>query len=540
MGYGRDSTIRLPGSPDRAALLPSLTIASARATGRICLPQLAALLLFAASCFLSGIYVDRASSAVDSGAPSSAGLSLNPLRSAAARLGAVSSSRGAPPSCRLCDADPSNPLCEYGDAAIRMSRAFEGSGVRVRRFLAKALRGDEVKIGVIGASVTAGHGLDHGGHVAGPAYPQRWLAEFQKTFPRARMFDGSAPAMDSAFYSYCYKAMVPEPDIDLWLVELDINNDNSIDTMQADDILMRSLLSQPNEPAVIRLSVLALLFEDMARGAVSNLLLSQFFDVPVISIKNFLLPHLIANPDVVPDYFTKFYDGKPDTRHVNINGHVALADMLSLYMHEQTCITKQEQARGRLGAKEGTPWPADELWGTVPRLRAWEKYSASDRVDHVEPTCRFASSKSHPLIPAPSSDLGAVPVGSTSSSFEPESLADGWQRIEWNDKAALASREVGAVVKFEVEGSTVGVAVWEWAGPPHGLAHEMPGRASCWIDDDERGSTVIDAYSSGVAGSRWSQIGSGLSTRKHTVSCQIIRASSTTGHEVRIMGVVSH
>lgn len=307
MGYGRDSTIRLPGSPDRAALLPSLTTASARATGRIRLPQLAALLLFAASCFLSGIYVDRASSAVDSGAPSSARLSFNPLRSAAARLGAVSSSRGAPPSCRLCDADPSNPLCEYGDAAIRMSRAFEGSGVRVRRFLAKALRGDEVKIGVIGASVTAGHGLDHGGHVAGPAYPQRWLAEFQKTFPRARMFDGSAPAMDSAFYSYCYKAMVPEPDIDLWLVELDINkcapldsdecpscvdgpadapcrfpSDNSIDTMQADDILMRSLLSQPNEPAVIRLSVLALLFEDMARGAVSNLLLSQFFDVPVI------------------------------------------------------------------------------------------------------------------------------------------------------------------------------------------------------------------------------------------------------------------
>lgn len=52
--------------------------------------------------------------------------------------------------------------------------------------------------------------------------------------------------------------------------------------MRADDILMRSLLSQPNEPAVIRLSVLALLFDDMARGAVSTLLLSQFFDVPVI------------------------------------------------------------------------------------------------------------------------------------------------------------------------------------------------------------------------------------------------------------------
>lgn len=100
------------------------------------------------------------------------------------------------------------------------------------------------------------------------------------------------------------------------------------------------------------------------------------------------------------------------------------------------------------------------------------QYSASDRVDHVEPTCRFASSKSHPLIPAPSSDLGAVPVGSTSSSFEPESLADGWQRIEWNDKAALASREVGAVVKFEVEGSTVGVAVVGLPSALHSTARD--------------------------------------------------------------------
>ncbi|BGP43285.1 hypothetical protein JCM10450v2_007435 [Rhodotorula kratochvilovae] len=529
MRYARSSSIRLPDSPDRAALLGGFS-ATARA-GRLRPTQLLAVLAFACVCFLGGLYFDRVPPA-DSVLPAVVTQSLAPFR-AAPRPSA------APSSCRLCDTDPTNPLCEYGDSAIRLSRAFEGSGVRVRKFLAKALRGEEVKIGVIGASVTAGHGLDHGGHVVGPAYPYRWLDEFRKTFPKAKMYDGSAPAMDSAFYSYCYKTMVPEEDIDLWLVELDINNGMTADTMKSDDALLRALLSQPNEPAVVRLSVLALSFEDMARGAVSNLLLSQFFDVPIISIKNFLLPHFLANPDAAPDYFTKFWNGEPDFRHVNIRGHNALADMISLYMHEQTCITRQEQARGRLLAKEGTPWPREDLWGTIPRLRATDKFSSTDRVDHIEPTCRFAASKSHPLIPASASDLGAVAVKGPGS-FSPDALGDGWQRVEWNDKAALASREVGAVVRFEVEGTTVGVSVWQWAGPPHALSHEQPGQALCWIDDDVAGATIVDAYSVGVAGSRWFSIGDGLKPGKHTASCRIATSSSTDGHEVRIMGIVSH
>lgn len=257
-------------------------------------------------------------------------------------------------------------------------------------------------------------------------------------------------------------------------------------------------------------------------------------------------------------------------RHVNIRGHIALADMLSLYMHEQTCITRQEQARGRLGVKEGSFWPADELWGTVPRLRAWEKvrpplpshpvrpleprpdarhsrsqFSPTDRVDHVEPTCRFASSKSHPLVSLGGpKNLGAVPIGGGgdgSASLAPESIGDGWQRIEWNDKAALASREVGSVVRFEVEGSTIGVSIvrpslpsrarsdlsltppfctrsqWQWAGPPHGLPHELPGQASCWVDDNTLRAVVVDAFSPGVAGSRWNQVADGLSTGKQCV-----------------------
>jgi hypothetical protein len=43
--------------------------------------------------------------------------------------------------------------------SVRLSRQFEGSGVRVRRALEKALRGEEIGIGILGASVTAGTSL---------------------------------------------------------------------------------------------------------------------------------------------------------------------------------------------------------------------------------------------------------------------------------------------------------------------------------------------------------------------------------------------
>ncbi|MBZ6371007.1 MAG: hypothetical protein LBE44_03705 [Microbacterium hominis] len=45
---------------------------------------------------------------------------------------------------------------------------------------------------------------------------------------------------------------------------------------------MRSLLDQPHEPAVIRVSVFQVMFDDLARGTLSSLLVSQYFDVPVI------------------------------------------------------------------------------------------------------------------------------------------------------------------------------------------------------------------------------------------------------------------
>lgn len=61
----------------------------------------------------------------------------------------------AQPSCSLVDL-PDDPLVrEYGQQNIRLSRSYEGSGLRVRRLLQKALRGDNIVIAVVGGSVSA-------------------------------------------------------------------------------------------------------------------------------------------------------------------------------------------------------------------------------------------------------------------------------------------------------------------------------------------------------------------------------------------------
>lgn len=99
-----------------------------------------------------------------------------------------------PASCELCVLDPYDPLCQYGLDNVRLSRSYEGSGYRVRRFLEKAITGAEVKVGVIGASVSMGHGVVHLGL---PVWQTVFLRDFQTMFPNATLHEGLAGGADS-------------------------------------------------------------------------------------------------------------------------------------------------------------------------------------------------------------------------------------------------------------------------------------------------------------------------------------------------------
>ena len=53
-------------------------------------------------------------------------------------------------------------------------------------------------------------------------------------------------------------------------------------TVKSDDSLYRGLLQLPQEPAVVRVSVLALSFWELTRGTAPGLIVSEYFDVPVV------------------------------------------------------------------------------------------------------------------------------------------------------------------------------------------------------------------------------------------------------------------
>ncbi|KAM0748680.1 hypothetical protein T439DRAFT_327949 [Meredithblackwellia eburnea MCA 4105] len=408
-------------------------------------------------------------------------------------------------SCEVCIVNPEDPLCEYGIDNIRLSRSYEGSGYRVRRVVDKALRGEEIKIGIIGASVTAGHGIE--GH---RKWQEQFLADWIKMFPKTKMFNGAAPGMNSDFFSYCFDAILPK-NLDLYIVELDINNDAVDATYHHDDALYRGLLNLPQEPAVIRVSVFALLFPDLARGMVSNLIMSQFHDIPIINIRNFLLPHLFQNPNDTSIFFSKSW-GEIDTRHISHHGHKAMGDMLALYMRQQVCESKRRKLAPP--KPRHNIWPTDSILGKVPSQYIWTTFNAKEKVLKLTPSCSLVGSTLRPLVPLPPIDQA-------------------WHLEEWNGKSALGSFTVGSTVKFSFTGTKVGIFVWSSNGAKNVI---KPGRARCGVDG-EWGRTVDAWIDEEFAHSRWNLLEEGLAPGEHILTCEILEATSSGGHDFRILGI---
>ncbi|CEQ41506.1 SPOSA6832_03247 [Sporobolomyces salmonicolor] len=439
--------------------------------------------------------------------------SAPPRRPAAALPGPLLALNGsvspalATSSCEVCILDPSDPLCEYGIDSVRLSRAYEGSGARLRRVLEKALRGEEVGIGVIGA---AGHSVPVREGVQ--RWPERFFDDFQKLFPRAKLHVGAVAATDSKvscaglpwqydpptddslprqFFSYCFEAVVPR-DLDLYLVELDINNSPSEQTLHDDDALMRGLLELPQEPAVVRVAVFALMFDDLARGAMSTLITSQFFDVPVIR-RHSQLPHSARDPpsrsrrnDLRPGLawrtrLRELASSSPFAkvelthlvlqRHISEVGHAAMADMLSLFVRKEVCETQRRQIAPPPPVAPASGWPLAEDLGKVPPLALWSSWLHPAPLVPISPLCQTAIT---PL-----------------SLLKPISHSPEFKLAEWNDKAAWASSTPGSQIRFSFKGTKVGIFIWASAGKGKDETsrdkqvrrREAPGTALCWIEE---------------------------------------------------------
>ncbi|TNY20771.1 hypothetical protein DMC30DRAFT_416657 [Rhodotorula diobovata] len=463
-------------------------------------------------------------------------------------LDATAGSSLATTSCEVCHLDPSDPLCEYGLDNIRLSRAYEGSGARLRRVLQRALKGEEIRVGVLGASVTQGHGVPQGKQ----RWEDRWLDDFQKLFPKAKMTVGAVPATDSRFFSYCFEAVVPK-DLDLYLVELDVNNAPGPQTLRDDDALMRGLLQLPQEPAVVRVSAFTVIFPELARGAISSLITSQHFDVPVIGVRNFLLPQVIRHRETAEEIFGLDHKGDRDYRHIGHVGHAAMADMLSLFVRKEVCEAQRRDALPPPPSFDKTgPWPDEADLGKIPDLAVWSSWLNPQPLVPVTPMCQ---STMCPLSP--------LRVLSHSPTFE---------LVTWNDKHAWTSSTPGAQIRMSFRGTQVGLFIYASNGrSPNETSSDLavrrveaPGQALCWIEEPDMSeeewaakyggdvedpkdapaaaqSWIVDTYAPNKAAPQpeFMEVAQGLDPGEHVLACEVSKDTKSGGTKWRIMGVAS-
>lgn len=104
---------------------------------------------------------------------------------------------------------------------LARSRAYEGSNTRFRRAIANALAGRPTKIGVIGGSISKGHGLT----TQEDNWAYRFAHAWQALFPNSTtsLVNGAVAATGTNYFSVCFREHVDD-DVDLVIIELMAND----------------------------------------------------------------------------------------------------------------------------------------------------------------------------------------------------------------------------------------------------------------------------------------------------------------------------
>lgn len=146
--------------------------------------------------------------------------------------------------------------------------AFTGANARLKRVLRKARSGEKIKIGILGGSVTAGHGVSHERRWM-TLYGEWWKAIFPQT--EIQVINGAVPATTTEYYLACFAEHIDE-DIDVVVIEMAINDQRWIGMFclrrfvvllvyrieplaRSYEYLLRVLMELPNRPAVLNLQV---------------------------------------------------------------------------------------------------------------------------------------------------------------------------------------------------------------------------------------------------------------------------------------------
>ncbi|QRV99524.1 carbohydrate esterase family 16 protein [Ceratobasidium sp. AG-Ba] len=466
----------------------------------------------------------------------------------------------------LRDSAFGSALCtSYTAPALERSRLFSGTGARTRRFLDVASR-RPVKVGILGGSVSACHGVDVDS-MGKSCYARRivdWMRErlYNGKEDGVIASNGAIGGMDSSYYAFCGTHHVPQ-DVDLLILEFDVNDQPYLNYTIYFDQLLRIALEFPNEPAVLVVGAWGpqLSFDyGYMDPSVTHLPAVQYYDIPYISIKPLLYVHHLRYAHTVGETFwTKDYV------HPNAAGHKVLGDLTIAYLEKQLCLLNHfgvlnETALGggptvrTLGSEPVNDTDSFELIRLPPTPEL-----VHNRTDDGETT-----DVAYPLLPDPQERISTLRLA-TPYTVPPTIIGQALSELfsPWkpdaplrtpppphpfcadaNDEAHPLTPRTNTVVP--TAGIVVEVAVAEGRVAVFYFRSETysPGVAECWVDDNRKGAVKLHGH--------WNKkmnvpsvayIDSLVTPGDHYVTCEVVdetaNPSAEKPHHFRIIAIMA-
>lgn len=394
-----------------------------------------------------------------------------------------------------------------GQFELLRSRLHLGTGARIQRVLNKAMQGLPVTISVLGGSVSACHGAGDD-PVGSTCYPARLYHWWNSVFPNPHneLTNGAVKRTDSAYYAYCSAHHLPDT-ADIVILEFDGSDPNDRDWLAYFEQLVRSVLTRPEQPAVIILGHFSPQVQAQYGFAGPELLhnaVAQFYDLPHISAKGVLYDQYLENP---LGALSGLYH---DSQHANHEGHDLMADVLISYFMSEICQAwgthmgntyavnpRALHAEGSAGGKAaGAPVPLGGLGlrpnqvpgqkaedgavsgemtsvAAVPRMRIHDRPSALDTFRETEPYCVSAADLVSPLPPS-------IFFGSGWRQHTPKNKDD---RFYWY------AEQPGSRLRIPVKIGSGDVGVY-YLQSPHGST-KREATVKCQVDDNVGGAKTI-------------------------------------------------
>ncbi|SCZ90103.1 BZ3500_MvSof-1268-A1-R1_Chr1-3g01778 [Microbotryum saponariae] len=409
--------------------------------------------------------------------------------------------------CPVCS--PSDDLCaKWGSQVLLRSRIYRGTLHRFGPFFDKLALGEDVKIGLLGGSIShcvdlskkdcyetrlaQGLSKEWGVKVeVGPVLEAEWgnlnflfrliTAPFYFFRVPHQILNGALSGMGSMFFESCWASHFLNR-VDLMLVDVSVNDVMTSLKNPSFDALLRSLLSHDDRMAVLVLTLFSPLI-GWRDGSAQVESIAQYYDVPVLSQKNVVIHHRRQNP--APEIttlkdteatteFDQWYnranaepkDGTepvtvafPPGHHPGPKGHELITDLITSFLRHERCV--HERDRG-VEVVRGSMREFDVLDMDIPE---WSAYALIDgRKASVAPSLTCYS---------------ATPT--TTTPFRILSQRGGWTPTHWKNKYYLMADKPGAHIVFEVnvpESAIVQLMYWRSSTVPLGSA-------MAWFDDED-------------------------------------------------------